>query len=48
MEEKEVVRRILRATPAKFNALTLLLEQYGDLDKVSLDELIGSLTIHEL
>ena len=34
MEEKEVVRRFLRATPAKFVALTLSLE----LDKVSLDE----------
>ena len=48
MEEKEVVRRFLRATPAKFDALTLLLEQYGGLDKVSLDKLIGSLTVHEL
>ena len=48
MEEKEVVRRFLRATPAKFDALTLSLEQYGELDKVSLDEVIGSLTVHEL
>ena len=48
MEEKEVVRRFLRATPAKFDALTLSLEHYGDLDKVSLDEVIDSLTIHEL
>ena len=48
MEEKEVVRRFLRATPAKFDALTLTLEQYGELDKVSLNEVIGSLTVHEL
>ena len=48
MEEKEAVRRFLRATPAKFDALTLSLEQYGELDKVSLDEVIGSLTVHEL
>ena len=48
MEEKEVVRQFLRATPAKFDALTLSLEQYGELDKVSLDEVIGSLTVHEL
>ena len=48
MEEKEVVRRFLRATPSKFNALTFSLEQYGELDKVSLDEVIGSLTVHEL
>ena len=48
MEEKKVVRRFLRATPAKFDALTLSLEQYDELDKVSLDEVIGSLTVHEL
>ena len=48
MEEKEVMCRFLRATPAKFDALTLSLEEYGELDKVSLDEVIGSLTVHEL
>ena len=48
MDEKEVVNRFLRATPSKFDALTLSMEQYGDLDKVSLDEVIGSLTVHEL
>ena len=48
MEEKNVMRRFLKATLAKFDALTLSLEQYGELDKVSLDEVIGSLTIHEL
>ena len=48
MEEKKIVRRFLRATPAKFDALTLSLEQYGELDKMSLDKVIGSLTVHEL
>ena len=48
MDEKKVVRRFLRATPSKFDALTLSLEQYGDLDRLSLDEVIGSLTVHEL
>ena len=48
MEEKEVVQTFLRATLAKFDALTLSLEQYGELDKVSLDEVIGSLTVHKL
>ena len=48
MDEKEVVKQFLWVTPFKFDALTLSLEQYGDLDKVSLDEVIGSLTIHEL
>ena len=46
MEEKEVVQRFMRL--AKFDALTLSLEQYGELDKVSLNEVIGSLTIHKL
>ncbi|CAA6666421.1 unnamed protein product [Spirodela intermedia] len=48
MEERETVRHFLRATPSKFDALTLTLEQYSDLDKVNLDEVIDSLTIHEL
>ncbi|CAA6660890.1 unnamed protein product [Spirodela intermedia] len=41
-------RIISEATPSKFDALTLSIEQYGDLDKVSLDEVIGSLTVHKL
>ena len=48
MDEKDVVQRFLRAIPSKFDALTISLEQYADLDKVSLDEIIGSFTIHEL
>ena len=48
IDEKEVVRRFLWATPSKFDALTLSLKQYADLDKVSLDEIIGSFTVHEL
>ncbi|CAA6655417.1 unnamed protein product [Spirodela intermedia] len=48
MEEREVVQRLLRVTPSKFNAFTLSLEQYNNLDKINLDEVIGSLTIHEL
>ena len=38
----------MRATPSKFDALMLSLEQYDDLDKVSLDEVTGSLTVHKL
>ena len=47
MDEKDMVRRFMRAT-SKFDALTLSLEQYGDLVTVSLDEVTGSLTIHEI
>ena len=42
------MHRFLRATPAKFDAITCSLEQYGELDKVILNDVIGSLTIHEL
>ena len=48
MDEKDVMRRFLRATPSKFDALTLSIEKYADLDKASLDEIIGSFTVHEL
>ena len=48
MEEKDVMLRFLRVTPSKFDALTLSLEQYDDLEKVSLDEVVSSLTVHEL
>ena len=48
MDDKDVVGRFLRATQSKFDALTLSLEQYADLDKVSIDEIIGSFTVHEL
>ena len=50
MDEKDVVQRFLRATPSKFNALTLSLSlnQYAYLDKVSLDEIFGSFIVHEL
>ncbi|CAA6663016.1 unnamed protein product [Spirodela intermedia] len=48
MEERKVMQQFLRATPSKFDALTLSVEQYADLDKISLDEVIGSLAVHEL
>ncbi|CAA6657040.1 unnamed protein product [Spirodela intermedia] len=48
MEEREIMQQVLRVTPSKFDALTLSMEQYTDLDKISLDEVIGSLTVHEL
>ncbi|CAA6674131.1 unnamed protein product [Spirodela intermedia] len=47
-EEKDVVCRFLRATPSKFDALTLSLKQYSDLANTMLDEVIGSLSIHKL
>ncbi|CAA7409582.1 unnamed protein product [Spirodela intermedia] len=48
MEERNIVHRLLGVTPSKFDALTLSLEQYRDVDKVSVDKVIGSLTVYEL
>ena len=36
MDEKDIMRQFLRATPSKFDALTLSLEQCANLDKVRL------------
>lgn len=48
MDERDVVRHLLWGMPSKFNTLTLSVEQYGDLDKVSLNDVIGSFSVHEL
>ena len=51
MDEKDVVRRFLGLTHQNLTlslSLSLSLSQYANLDKVSLSEIIGSITIHEL
>ena len=47
IEEKEVVCKLLRATTPRYDSLTLSLEQFGSLDKMNLDEVVGSLKVHE-
>lgn len=42
-----VVKKILRAVPAKFLQITSTLEQFGDLDKMTVEEVVGSLKAHE-
>ena len=42
-----IVSKLLRATPEKYDPITSSMEQFGDLDSMTLDEAIGSLKIHE-
>ena len=42
-----IVSKLLRATPAKYDPIMSSIEQFGDLDTMTLDEAIGSLRIHE-
>ena len=42
-----IVSKLLRATPEKYDPITSSMEQFGDLDAMTLDEAIGSLKIHE-
>lgn len=45
--EGYVVKKILRAVPTKFLQIASTLEQFGDLDTMSIEEVIGSLKAHE-
>ena len=42
-----IVCKLLRVTPEKYNPIMSSMEQFGDLDTMTLDEAIGSLKIHE-
>ena len=48
MDDKEAVKKLLRSMPPRYDSLTLSLEQFGDLDTMSLVEAIGSLKVHEM
>ena len=45
--EKEVVAKLLRSMPVKYDSLTFSLEQFGNMRGLSVDEVIGSLRVHE-
>ncbi|XP_074364213.1 uncharacterized protein LOC141705039, partial [Apium graveolens] len=47
MAEAYVVKKVLRAMPHKFLQITSAIEQFGDLEKMSIEEVIGSLKAHE-
>lgn len=45
--ESYVVKKLLRAVPSKFLQITSTLEQFGDLENMSVEEAVGSLKAHE-
>lgn len=47
MEESYVVKKFLRSVPSKFLQITSALEQFGDLEKMTMEEAVGSLKAHE-
>ncbi|XP_074337184.1 uncharacterized protein LOC141674364 [Apium graveolens] len=47
VEEAYVVKKLLRAVPSKFLQIASAIEQFGNLEAMSVEEVIGSLTAHE-
>ena len=47
IDDGVLVAKLLRAAPANFDAITSSIEQFGDMDSMSLEEAIGSLKIYE-
>lgn len=47
MKESYVVKKLLRAVSPKFLQIVSTLEQFGDLKKLSVEEVVGSLRTHE-
>ena len=47
ISEAYVVKKLLRAVPAKFLQITSTLEQFGDLERMTIEEAVGSLKAHE-
>ncbi|XP_074341889.1 uncharacterized protein LOC141679285 [Apium graveolens] len=47
IEEAYLVKKLLRVVPAKFYQVTLILEQFGDLETMTVEEVVGSLKAHE-
>lgn len=45
--ESYVVKKLLRAVPSKFTQLASTIEQFGDLEKMTVEEAIGSFKAHE-
>ena len=48
IDDKEAIRKLLQLMPLRYDSLTLSLEQFGDLDTMSLVEAIGSLKVNEM
>ena len=48
LKEREVVRKVLRTLPMKYDSKVSTLEERDDLDHVTVDELHGILTSYEM
>ncbi|XP_074366251.1 uncharacterized protein LOC141707132 [Apium graveolens] len=47
MKEAYVVKKLLRAVPSKFLQIVSTMEQFGDIETMTVEEVIGSLKAHE-
>ncbi|XP_074322820.1 uncharacterized protein LOC141659792 [Apium graveolens] len=47
MQESYIVKKMLRAVPSRFLQITSILEQFGNLDTMIVEEAVGSLKAHE-
>ena len=45
--DAEVAAKLLRSVSSKFDAITTLIEQFQDLETITLEEVIGTLKVHE-
>ena len=48
IDKKEAIKKLLQSMHPRYDSLTLSLEQFGDLDAMTLVEAIGSLKVHEM
>lgn len=47
VEEAYVVKKLLRAVPSKFLQIASAIEQFGNVEEMSIEEVVGSLKAHE-
>ncbi|XP_078429382.1 uncharacterized protein LOC144701449 [Wolffia australiana] len=48
LPEREVVGKLLRATLSRYDSLTLHLEQFGNFNTMTMEEVVGFLKVHEI
>lgn len=47
IEEAFLLKKLLRVVPTKFLQIASTIEQFGDLEKMTIEEAVGSLKAHE-
>lgn len=47
VQERYVVKKLLRAVPTKFLQIASTIEQFGNVEQMTVEEMVGSLKIHE-